>query len=561
MVEKAVRKVTLHWVHTSDLHGCMFMYDDLKRCRTIGGASAVYGHVESLRAKYPDSVICTDGGDCLQGQPVSYYYNYIDTEENIVCSMMNEIGYDAATIGNHDIETGHKIYDPWLASCNHPVLAANMIDNKTGTSYLPPYAVIERCGIKIAVLGMVTPTIDNWLPASLWSGVHFQDMVECARQWVPVIQAKENPHLLVGLFHSGLEGGIESYHGQENCTKLIAESVPGFDLIFYGHDHKHAINTVVCKDGKSVVLAAPSNNGVRLVEAKIMLTLNDGKVVNKKIHASTPPIDGSVHPSAILLEMEYDSMRQDALEWLDEEIGCLSEDLCEKDAYFGTCPFIGLIHRLQLTHTGADISFAAPLSFDSFIEKGPMTVRDMFKLYRYENYLYTLKFTGKEIRNILELSYDRWTNTMQSPDDHIMRIIPIQNRGYKIGFEHLAFNFISAAGIRYTVDVTKPFGQKVCISGMFDGRPFEEEASYTVAVNSYHGSGGGEILPKGAGIDKAELCSRIIEETTDDLRSIFIKNIRQSGNIDLTPCSDWHFEPSNWTDSAIIRDKMLLFNH
>ncbi|MEE1235204.1 MAG: bifunctional metallophosphatase/5'-nucleotidase, partial [Bacteroidaceae bacterium] len=97
MGDKSVKKVTLRWVHTSDLHGNMFMYDDLKCVRTHGGASAVYGYVESLRERYPDSVICTDGGDCLQGQPVSYYYNYIDREQNIVNEMMNAIGYDAAT--------------------------------------------------------------------------------------------------------------------------------------------------------------------------------------------------------------------------------------------------------------------------------------------------------------------------------------------------------------------------------------------------------------------------------------------------------------------------------
>ena len=76
MSESTVRRVTLHWVHTSDLHGNMFMYDDLKRYRTNGGASAVYGYVESLREKYPDSVICTDGGDCLQGQPVLHHSSW-----------------------------------------------------------------------------------------------------------------------------------------------------------------------------------------------------------------------------------------------------------------------------------------------------------------------------------------------------------------------------------------------------------------------------------------------------------------------------------------------------
>ena len=561
MGEKSVKKVTLRWVHTSDLHGNMFMYDDLKCVRTHGGASAVYGYVESLRERYPDSVICTDGGDCLQGQPVSYYYNYIDRERNIVNEMMNAIGYDAATIGNHDIETGHPIYDKWLAKCNYPVLAANMIDIETEQPYLQPYAVIERCGVRIAILGMVTPTIDYWLPNSLWSGLRFQNMVECAQQWIPIIQEKEKPHLIVGLFHSGLEGGVESYHGLENSTKKVAENVPGFDLILYGHDHKNAVNTFYNAESKPVLTAAPNNNGARIVEAQIQLIMRGDEVLKKKIHASTPPLNGTVHPNSILLEIEYDDMRKDALEWLNEEIGTSCEELHETDAYFGPCSFINLIHQLQLEHTGADISFAAPLSFDSVIPKGKITVRDMFNLYRYENYLYTLRLSGKEIKDILELSYDRWTNTMQSADDHIMKLSYVLNNGQRLGFENLAFNFISAAGIRYEVDVTKPFGEKIRILELNDGRTFDLDNLYSVAVNSYHGSGGGDLLPRGSGIEKSELCKRIISETKEDLRSLFIKRIKETKDICPSQCSQWRFVPSEWTEEALIRDKKLLFKH
>ena len=249
------------------------------------------------------------------------------------------------------------------------------------------------------------------------------------------------------------------------------------------------------------------------------------------------------------------------LEKMKNEIAVLEEDLDETDAYFGPCPFINLVHQLQLEMTGADVSFAAPLSFDSVIPKGIITVRDMFKLYKYENYLYTLKLTGKEIKDILELSYDRWTNTMTSADDHIMKLSYVLNNGKRLGFENLAFNFISAAGIKYDVDVTKPFGQKISISEMLDGKAFDLDRMYTVAVNSYHGSGGGELLPKGSGIDKNELPNRIVCETSEDLRSLFIKRIKQLKHIRPSMCGQWQFVPSNWTDSALKRDRMLLFKH
>ncbi len=554
------RKVTLRWIHTSDLHGRMFMHDDLKDTPAQGGASAVYGLVESLRAEHPDGVICTDGGDCLQGQPVSFYYNYLDrSEPNLVCSMMNEIKYDAAVIGNHDIETGHEVYDRWIEDSAHPILAANMIDNATGEPYLKPYVVIERRGVRIAILGMITPTIDNWLAPALWSGVHFMDIADCARRWIPIIQEKENPHLIVGLFHSGLEGGIESYHGRENCTRLIAETVPGFDMILYGHDHKCAINTYRNERGKPVLTAAPNNNGVRIVELKIQLTMKGDRLLGKRFYARTPLLCGSIHPATILLEMEYEDKRRKALTWLNEEIGVLDEDLYEKEAYFGSCPFMNLIHRLQLQTSGADVSFAAPLSFDSHIPKGPITVRHIFNLYRYDNFLYTMKLSGREIKAILEMSYDRWTNTMQSPDDHALRLAYVLQGGTRLGFEHLAFNFISAGGIHYTVDVTKPLGKKVRITSFADGRPFLPEEDYLVAVNSYHGSGGGELITSGSGLDKEALQGRIVRKTENDLREIFIKQIKETGRVETSLPTRWQFVPTEWTEKALIRDKEILF--
>ncbi len=539
------------------------MHDDLRNTPAQGGASAVYGLVESLRSKFPGCVICTDGGDCLQGQPVSYYYNYVDTSQpNIVCSIMNEIKYDAAVIGNHDIETGHDVYDRWIANTRHPILAANMIEDATGLPYLQPYTVVERQGVRIAILGMITPTIDNWLPPSLWSGVHFQDMSECAKQWIPVIKEKEKPHLIVGLFHSGLAGGIENYHGLENCTQLIAETIPGFDIILYGHDHKFAVNTFRNEFGKPVLTAAPTNNGIRIVELKLNLMLKGDKLIKKQFRATTPLLSGAVHPDTILLETEYSDMRQDALDWLNEEIGELDEDLYEQDAYFGQCPFMNVVHRLQLEHSGADISFAAPLSFDSVIPKGHVTIRDMFNLYSYENFLYTMWLTGHEIKGVLELSYDRWTNTMTSPDDHILRLAYVLRNGTRLGFEHMAFNFLSAAGINYTVDVTKEAGQKIQIASLSNSTsPFDLDATYSVAVNSYHGSGGGELFTLGTGLSKAELHSRIIKETHTDLREIFIQRIKHAPCINTTLPSHWSFVPSEWTENALIRDRKTLFIH
>jgi 2',3'-cyclic-nucleotide 2'-phosphodiesterase/3'-nucleotidase len=215
---------------------------------------------------------------------------------------------------------------------------------------------------------------------------------------------------------------------------------------------------------------------------------------------------------------------------------------------------------MQLEETGADVSFNAPLTFDSKIAAGPVYMSDMFKLYRYENHIYVLRMTGREIRKHLEMAYDQWCNTMEDPDDHILQLTErTVNDKQRMGFKHLTFNFDSAAGIDYEVDVTKPDGQKVRILRFSDGRPFEEDRWYRVAMNSYRGNGGGELLVRGAGIPMDSIPSRIIYMSPRDQRYYLTEKIRQEGFVTPQAHHNWRFVPAEWAEPAIFRDRKLLF--
>ena len=177
------REVTLKLLETSDVHGCYFPYDFIKRKPMRGSLARVSSFVKEQRAAYGDHLILMDNGDILQGQPVAYYYNFIDTVSvHVNAAMLNYMGYDLATIGNHDVETGHDVYDRWIAQCHFPVLGANIVDIRTEEPYLKPYEVIERDGVKVVVLGMITPAIPSWLPEQLWKNLRFEDMEICARK-------------------------------------------------------------------------------------------------------------------------------------------------------------------------------------------------------------------------------------------------------------------------------------------------------------------------------------------------------------------------------------------
>ena len=190
---------------------------------------------------------------------------------------------------------------------------------------------------------------------------------------------------------------------------------------------------------------------------------------------------------------------------------------------------------------------------------GPITVADMFNLYKYENNLCTMRLTGKEIRKHLEKSYDLWCNTMKSPEDHLLLLSNTQNDAQRLGFKNFSFNFDSAAGIDYEVDVTKPDGEKVHILRMSNGEPFDEDKWYTVAVNSYRANGGGELLTKGAGIPRDALKSRMIWESPKDQRHYLMEEIKKVGVMNPQPNHNWKFVPEAWTIPAAARDRKLLF--
>ncbi len=547
-------EVTLKLIETSDVHGCYFPYDFIRNKPMKGSLARVSSYVKEQREKY-ENVILMDNGDILQGQPVAYYYNYMDTiSEHVCAAMLNYMKYDVGTMGNHDVETGHAVYDRWVRQCNFPVLGANIVDNKTGKPYLPPYQVIEKEGVKIAILGMITPAIPSWLPEQLWSGLHFEDMEDCARKWVKIIREKENPDVLVGLFHAGPEGN-KLDNVVENGSGNVAKSVPGFDVVFMGHDHTRRYEKVVNVEGDSVLLIDPANMSKVVSEVTFTIKKQDGKVVSKQVEGKLVNMDGYA-PDADFLNI-FSGAYETTMDFVSRNIGRIEHTISSKEAFFGPSAFVDLIHQLQLDITGADISFCAPLSAYAEIKKGDICVSDMFNLYKYENLLYTMKLTGKEIKDFLEMSYALWTNQMQSPDDHLM-LLNEEDNGFG-RFKNPSFNFDSAAGIIYTVDVTKPQGAKIRIERMANGEPFDLNKTYRVAVNSYRGNGGGDLLTKGAGIPKTELAKRIVYSTDKDLRYYLMKRIEEVKVLDPKPLNQWKFIPEEWTVPASKRDYDILF--
>lgn len=551
--------IKLKIVQTSDIHGNFFPYDFINRKAWGGSLACVHAFAEEQRKTFGDNLILLDNGDILQGQPSVYYYNFIDTVSSHLCAdMLNFMRYDAANMGNHDIETGHAVYDRWVKECNFPVLGANIIDTKTGAPYLPPYKIIERDGIKIAVLGLITPAIPAWLAENLWEGLQFEDMETSARKWVKIIQEKEKPDILIGLFHSGRDASKNTGKWNENASLTVAQNVPGFHIVLMGHDHRQFCQNVPNCEGNYVMAVNPGSNGNAVSDIDITITKN-GNETSMNIDARLTDMN-KYEPSKEFMA-HFKKQYDDVDNFVKQKIGTITASLDTRPAYFGSSAFIDFIHTLQLAISGADISFAAPLSFDATIDKGDIYMSDMFNLYKYENMLYVMELTGKEIKDYLEYSYSIWTRQMTSPDDSLLLlkdITPEEDKSHAI-FANPSYNFDSAAGIIYTVDVTKPQGEKISISSMTDGTPFLMDKTYKVAINSYRGNGGGELLTRGAGIPQDQLHARIVFSTDKDLRFYLMEYIRKQGTLSPKALNQWRFIPDEWVKQAAKRDYDLLF--
>lgn len=539
-------------LYTTDVHGACLPYDFKQDQPAATSLANVHTYVKKQREANPDAIMLFDTGDFLQGQPSTYYYNYVDTlSEHVVAKIYNYMDYDALGVGNHDIEPGDAVYQrhfpPMLQM---PWLCANAIDTRTGKPMFQPYSIEMRQGIKIAILGMITPHIGAWLPKTLWPNLEFEDMVECARKWIPVIQKKENPDLIIGLFHSGGDpnsGGSDmDTPFNENGGVPAATKVPGFDLILLGHDHSQRDFDIINVNG-DMVKALDAGTQSRLIgRADIHLELQADGTYQKVI--TTDLIDAKKYePDQDFCAMVEEDI-QKVNHFVDAPIGQLTAPLEGSDGLYGPCAFMDLIHNAQLWATHADVSFAAVLAPYDVIPAGQISMRHLFTIYKYENQLFTMVMTGDEIRRYLEHGFNYQFATMTRPGD------PLIKRDEDGRPVTATFNYTSAAGIRYTVDITKPEGQRVSILSMSDGTEFDPQRQYRVAINSYQASGGGNFLPVGLGWDKATIEAHTIDASPIDVRRYIADYIAQQGTITPQVRGDWQVIPTDLWQAGKARE-------
>ncbi len=550
---------TFQLLTTNDVHGHYFdasyVSDEVSPALTN-----VSWYVDSIRtAVGKENVILIDAGDCLQGDNAAYYYNYIDTEsEHLFGRMVEYVGYDAVVVGNHDVETGHAVYDRLVKEMDVPFLAANAVRTDNGKPYFQEYVTLKRHGLKITIIGFTNPNIKAWLSPLLWSGMTFESLVPFAQETVDRIVAKEKSDIVIVATHAGTGNGDGTVLESQGLELL--NTLKGVDFVLTAHDHRP---TTI--DNETIALINAGSHCRNLGKGTITVKVENGKVVSKTIDAELLPVDAQNVDTEMkdMFDAEYQAVKDFTL----MEVGELKEDLRTSDAYRGMSDYLNLLHTLSLSCEPAQISFAAPLTFNGEVKAGTILYNDLFTIYPYENQLFVVKMTGKEIKDYLEYSYDAWINTVSSPNENLLKI---QNRPDprngtdRWSFKGTAYNFDSAGGVNYTVDVTKQKGERIDITTLADGSAFDMAMEYNVAMTSYRASGGGDIMRTGAGIDTDRIGDRVVEYHPE-IRNILYDYLKENGSIDPAVIGNpnvigsWKFVPETIAEKALDRDMALLF--
>ena len=550
---------TFRFLSTNDVHGRYFDDEYVKDAVRNSLISASW-YVDSVRtAAGKENVILLDVGDFLQGDNAAYFFNYEDSLSlHLHARMAEYMGYDAIVVGNHDIETGHDVYDRYMKQTSVPLLAANAIATETGTPYFQDYVIIRRHGLKIAVIGFTNPGIPGWLSEEIWAGMEFRELIPYAQEVVDKVRAEERPDIVAVAVHGG--SGTKEYTQIENPTMALFSTLEGVDLVFGAHDHKPVAVTA-----DSIALVNSGSHCRYLGQGIVNVTVKDGKVVSKSSDASLITVDPEKNDATMKQAFAKDFENVKAFTM--REVGQLTIPLHTVDAYTGISDYINFIHTLSLEASKAQVSFAAPLTYDGSVAAGTVIYNDLFTIYPYENQLFTLKMTGREIKGVLESSYDNWINTYNSRGGHVLKIKNASDpRTGQEGWSFIArsYNFDSAGGINYEVDITKPVGSRINILSMADGSAFSLDDWYTVAMTSYRANGGGGLLKQGAGLDSDAVKVRI-EKRYPEIREILYDFILEHKVIDpqliCNPeiIGSWKFVPERLAEKALSEDIALLF--
>jgi 2',3'-cyclic-nucleotide 2'-phosphodiesterase/3'-nucleotidase len=454
-----------------------------------------------------------DAGDLIQGNPFATYFARVaPAAEHPILAAMNRMGYDAAVPGNHEFNFGLPVLQRSLGAARFPYVAANL-ERADGAAVLPPFVVLERGGVRIAIVGATTPG------TMVWDGPNVRGRVAVrgVREAVPPAVAaarRQGSDAVILVAHAGLDGPSsypDSAAPPENDVAGAIAAAPGLDAVIIGHTHREIADTTVY----GVLVAQPRNwaQSVAVVELTLVREAGPWRVVARR--GRLVPLR-TVRPDSALVRSVLPA-HEEARAWATRPVGRSSAELSAARARLEDTPVIDLINFVQREHTGADLSATAAFDTRGRLPAGDVSRADLASIYPYDNTLTALRISGADLRAFLEHSA-RYYRGM-GPDG------PVVNDSVP------GYNFDIVSGADYELDLTRPVGQRV-VALSVRGRNVTATDSFTLATNNYRAAGGGGFtMTAGAPVvyDRGEDIRDLLAEwlsRRDTLRpdEVFVRN-------------------------------------
>lgn len=564
-------KVNVSVVATSDMENALFAYDYKYLNEGRGGGAVVASYLNELRSRLgAENVVYVDNGDVLAGWPVNYYMKYIDkSETTIAADAMNLLGCEVYNLGEGDLSIGSATLQRHVKSMKGTAVCANIIDAKSGKPLYKPYAIVERNGLKIAFLGLITDAVDKYISASTLEGMGLKiaDAESAAREWMDVIKNNEKPDVIIGLFHTGASSASKRNNSRENIGQTIVRNVAGFDAVVCGHDGLRRTRTVESIDGRKVTLASPGRRGMYAVEINIT-----GERAKDGLDKKSVDVDVK---SMISREKDKEyvaAIRARAIEMgkaLATPFAALKADAQAVDALFGSSAYVDLIHKIQMKYSGADLSIAHPYTIEMSFADGNVSLNDIRRFFPMGGKLYTVKLKGSEIREMLLYSVSNYYKNLYKKEGSILKY---NREGTRLGKN--TKDLESVGGLRYNVHLNKKKDEgKLQILGLANGMPFDKEKEYTVAVPEDMVMTVNLALSLGAKVKSNEMQNRIVAISDKEITELVLDYFKENKVVEMKPLGNWTLQPASWMKSvkenemnklssiyfpqALIEDEML----
>ena len=446
------REVTLTFIQTTDFHGSIeTTARDRDSERPIGGAAFLSAVLAREEATNPQGTLVLDAGDIYQGSAISNL-----SQGRVSIEYMNLSDFDASAVGNHEFDWGIETMEARMDQARFPILCANVIERASGQppTWARPYEIFTRLGVRIAVIGLITPdTPKVTLPENV-THLEFLDPAPVANRIIgELVPGKAD--LVVILCHIGCTQ--ERGGPLEGELVDMAERIEGEDVILGGHTHR----IITGKVGETVVVEAGSYGRwvgrVDLRWDRVSHTVLDASTRILTVFADSLG-DGSVTPDREVAEMVA-GYREEIAPILDEQLGEAAVNL---EAERSECPMGNWIADVIREASGADFALQNPGGVRSPIDAGPIRYADIYRVMPFDNTIVVARLTGAEVKSYLETIAERKS-------------------------------FLHASGLRYTLDYGRPAGERVTALVRSDGSPLDPAHEYRVAVNNFMAQGGDDL--------------------------------------------------------------------